>query len=56
LSILDYSSKSSISDMYKYKGDGKSDDDSLDSLSASYMLLSLNMRSLKAHFSKIRFL
>ncbi|WVN92385.1 hypothetical protein btBTCAM1_06315 (plasmid) [Borrelia turicatae] len=56
LSIMDYSSKSAISDIYKYKGDGKSDDDSLDSLSASYMLLTLSVRNLKAHFTKIRFL
>nr|WP_283848867.1 PBSX family phage terminase large subunit [Borrelia puertoricensis] len=56
LSIMDYSSKSAISDIYKYKGDGKSDDNSLDSLSASYMLLTLSMRTLKAHFTKIRFL
>ncbi|WP_434757393.1 PBSX family phage terminase large subunit (plasmid) [Borrelia puertoricensis] len=56
LSIMDYSSKSAISDIYKYKGDGKSDDDSLDSLSASYMLLTLSMRTLRAHFTKIRFL
>ncbi|UPA11604.1 hypothetical protein bpSLO_001473 (plasmid) [Borrelia parkeri] len=26
LSIMDYSSKSAISDIYKYKGDGKGDD------------------------------
>ncbi|WP_434757217.1 PBSX family phage terminase large subunit (plasmid) [Borrelia puertoricensis] len=56
LSIMDYSSKSAVSDIYKYKGDGKSDDDSLDSLSASYMLLTLSMRTLRAHFTKIRFL
>ncbi|WP_338321048.1 PBSX family phage terminase large subunit [Borrelia miyamotoi] len=56
LSILDFSSKSAISDIYKYKGDGKSDDDSLDSLSALYMLLTLDKRALKAHFTKIRFL
>ncbi|QFP42692.1 PBSX family phage terminase large subunit, partial (plasmid) [Borrelia miyamotoi] len=53
LSILDFSSKSAISDIYKYKGDGKSDDDSLDSLSALYMLLTLDKRALKAHFTKI---
>ncbi|UPA11662.1 hypothetical protein bpSLO_001543 (plasmid) [Borrelia parkeri] len=53
---MDYLSKSAISDIYKYKGDGKSDDDSLDSLSASYMLLTLSMRNLKAHFIKRRFL
>ncbi|WP_338321059.1 PBSX family phage terminase large subunit [Borrelia miyamotoi] len=56
LSILDFSSKSAISDIYKYKGDGKGDDDSLDSLSALYMLLTLDKRALKAHFTKIRFL
>ncbi|UPA15829.1 hypothetical protein [Borrelia turicatae] len=56
LSIMDYSIKSAISDIYKYKGDDKSDDDSLDSLSASYMLLTLGTRDLKAHFTKIRFL
>ncbi|UPA14158.1 hypothetical protein [Borrelia turicatae] len=31
LSIMDYSSKLAISDIYKYKGDGKGDD-SLDSM------------------------
>ncbi|ATQ19089.1 PBSX family phage terminase large subunit (plasmid) [Borrelia miyamotoi] len=56
LSILDFSSKSAISDIYKYKGDGKGDDDSLDSLSALYMLLTLEKRTLKAHFTKIRLL
>ncbi|ANF34629.1 hypothetical protein A7978_05110 (plasmid) [Borrelia turicatae] len=39
LSIMDYSSKSAISDIYKYKRDGKSDDDSLDSLSASIYVI-----------------
>ncbi|AHH05574.1 hypothetical protein CNO14_06840 (plasmid) [Borrelia miyamotoi] len=47
LSILDFSSKSAIADIYKYKGDGKGDDDSLDSLSALYMLLTLEKHSLK---------
>ncbi|AHH13139.1 Putative terminase-like family protein (plasmid) [Borrelia hermsii YBT] len=56
LSIMDYLSKSAIADIYQYKGDGKSADDSLDSLSAAYMLLTLGTRSLKAHFIKIRFL
>ncbi|UPA09996.1 PBSX family phage terminase large subunit (plasmid) [Borrelia nietonii YOR] len=56
LSILDYSSKSAIADIYKYKGDGKSADDSLDSLSAAYLFLTSGTRSLKAHFTKRRFL
>ncbi|AMR76075.1 hypothetical protein [Borrelia hermsii] len=56
LSIMDYSSKSAIADIYKYKGDGKSADDSLDSLSAAYLLLTSGIRSLKARFTKIRFL
>ncbi|AHH04296.1 Putative terminase-like family protein, partial (plasmid) [Borrelia nietonii YOR] len=54
--ILDYSSKSAIADIYKYKGDGKSADDSLDSLSAAYLFLTSGTRSLKAHFTKRRFL
>ncbi|AOW96192.1 PBSX family phage terminase large subunit [Borrelia miyamotoi] len=56
LSILDFSSKSAIADIYKYKGDDKTNDDSIDSLSALYMLLTLNKSSLKAHFTKIRFI
>ncbi|WP_025444320.1 hypothetical protein [Borrelia miyamotoi] len=56
LSILDFSSKSAIAEIYKYKGDGKTDDDALDALSALYMLLTLGRSSLKTHFTKIRFL
>ncbi|WP_024652993.1 phage terminase large subunit family protein, partial [Borrelia persica] len=56
LSILDFSSKSAISDIYSYTGIGTSNDDSLDALSAAYLLLTLNYHERKAHFTKFKFI
>ncbi|UPA12545.1 PBSX family phage terminase large subunit [Borrelia venezuelensis] len=56
MNLLSYSSSSVFNDIYSYRGDGKSNDDALDSLSASYLILSLNYLDRQKYFTKFTFI